>query len=111
MRFGSSTTGALFRCAGSHHWSSARALPPGPAGSVALTEDVDLLRRDGPALPALAGGGGCAALRGGRRRAGTHLPSVPGDQDGEVGPAAGAQDDPGVASVRPVLPALGSPRG
>src|SRR3989475_12093707 len=22
MRFGSSTTGALFRCAGSHHWSS-----------------------------------------------------------------------------------------
>ncbi len=80
-------------------------------GALLSPKDADLLRRDGPAVPALAGGGRREALRRGRRRAGWHLSRAPGDEAGKVGPAAGAQDDPGVAPGDPLLPAVGAQGG
>jgi hypothetical protein len=41
-----------------------RALPPGSPGDAGLAEDAGVLRRHGPALPALGGGGRGAAVRG-----------------------------------------------
>src|SRR5260370_12762137 len=89
-----------------------RALPTGSPGDAGLAQDAGLLRRHGPALPALGGGRRAGEIRGIGRVSAARLSRPAGDEARAAAwPALAAEDHPGVAPGDSLLPALREPRG